>query len=124
MERVRDFIILHYWANKRGDTAFWRDCNAVTLPDTLQRKIDLFVGRGHFVRYRWEMFAPPSWMAIYAGFEILPQAVDPSLDGVAPKALSAPLSEMRKAVREVVASAPPHQAFLDHYCAPTVSKSA
>ena len=126
MERVRDFIILHYWANKRGDTAFWRDCNAVTLPDTLQRKIDLFVGRGHFVRYRWEMFAPPSWMAIYAGFEMLPDAVDPSLDGVDPKALSAPLSEMRKAVREVVASAPPHQAFLDQYCraAPAQAPSA
>lgn len=124
MERVRDFIILHYWANKRRDTAFWRDCNAVTLPDTLQRKIDLFLGRGHFVRYRWEMFAPPSWMAIYAGFELLPSAVDPSLDGVDPKALSAPLAEMRKAVREVVASAPPHQAFLDQYCRPAPASAS
>jgi tryptophan halogenase len=124
MERVRDFIILHYWANKRseqdgGDTPFWRDCNALTLPETLQRKIDLFTQRGHFVRYRWEMFAPPSWMAIYAGFELLPESVDPSLDGIDPKALSGPLAEMRKAVRDVVAAAPPHGAFLDQYCRPT-----
>lgn len=118
MERVRDFIILHYWANKRGDTAFWRDCNQVVLPEALRRKVDLFVKRGHFVRYRWEMFAPPSWMAIYAGFELLPETVDPSLDGVDPKTLSAPLAEMRKAVREVVAAAPPHAAFLDQYCRP------
>jgi tryptophan halogenase len=123
MERVRDFIILHYWANKRanggeGDTAFWRDCNAIQLPDTLQRKVDLFRQRGHFVRYRWEMFQPASWMAIYAGFELLPQMVDPALDGIDPHALSAPLAEMRKAVRDVVAAAPPHAAFLDQYCRP------
>ena len=121
MERVRDFIILHYWASKRGDTAFWRDCNAVTLPDTLQRKVDLFRQRGHFVRYRWEMFQPASWMAIYAGFELLPEMVDPALDGIDPKTLSAPLAEMRKAIREVVASAPPHGAFLDQYCRPATS---
>lgn len=118
MERVRDFIILHYWANKRGDTPFWRDCNAVTLPDTLQRKIDLWTQRGHFIRYRWEMFHPASWLAIYTGFEMLPRTIDPSLDGIDPATLSAPLAEMRKAIAEVVASAPPHRAFLDQYCRP------
>jgi tryptophan halogenase len=115
---VRDFIILHYWANKRGDTAFWRDCNAVTLPETLQHKVDLFTQRGHFIRYRWEMFQPASWMAIYAGFELMPDMVDPALDGIDPATLSAPLAEMRKAIREVVAAAPPHGAFLDQYCRP------
>lgn len=124
MERVRDFIILHYWANQRakgggGDTtAFWRDCNAVALPDSLRRKVELFRQRGHFVRYRWEMFQPASWMAIYAGFELLPETVDPALDGIDAQALSAPLAEMRKAIAEVVASAPPHAAFLDQYCRP------
>jgi tryptophan 7-halogenase len=121
MERVRDFIILHYWANRRGDTAFWRDCNAVTLPADLKRKVDLFVQRGHFVRYRWEMFAPTSWMAIYAGFELLPRAIDPALDGVDARALSAPLREMRNAVCDVVASAPTHGDFLDQYCRPVHS---
>jgi tryptophan halogenase len=118
MERVRDFIILHYWANKRGDTVFWRDCNAVTLPDTLQRKVDLWTRRGHFIRYRWEMFHPASWLAIYAGFELLPETIDPSLDGIDPQTLSAPLAEMRKAIAEVVASAPPHGVFLEQYCRP------
>lgn len=124
MERVRDFIILHYWANRRGDTAFWRDCNAVALPDDLKRKVELFVQRGHFVRYRWEMFAPTSWMAIYAGFELLPQGIDPALDGVDAKALGPPLARMRQAVREAVASAPTHGAFLDQFSRPAARAAA
>jgi tryptophan halogenase len=124
MERVRDFIILHYWANRRGDTAFWRDCNAIALPDDLKRKIELFVQRGHFVRYRWEMFAPTSWMAIYAGFELLPRGIDPALDGVDAKALGAPLARMRQAVRDAVASAPPHGAFLDQFRRPVAMTAA
>ncbi|MEL1737569.1 tryptophan 7-halogenase, partial [Acinetobacter baumannii] len=34
MERVRDFIILHYKLNRRTDSPFWRDCREMTVPDT------------------------------------------------------------------------------------------
>ena len=118
MERVRDFIILHYKANQRDDSAFWRDCQAVEIPDTLKHKIELFRERGHFIRYRWEMFQPASWLAIYAGFDILPKTWDPSLDGVDVASLSRALGEMRRAVRDAVETAPTHDAFLDQYARP------
>jgi tryptophan halogenase len=60
MERVRDFIILHYWANKRAnghDTGFWRDCNAINCPTRSSARSTCSGQRGHFVRYRWEMFS-------------------------------------------------------------------
>ena len=115
MERVRDFIILHYKANQRSDTAFWRDCQAVDVPDTLRHKIELFRERGHFVRYRWEMFQPASWLAIYTGFDILPKAWDPSLEGLDPEALRRGLGEMRQAVRAAVDAAPTHGTFLRNH---------
>ena len=37
---IRDFIILHYWANERQGE-FWEYCRNMELPATLQRKIDL-----------------------------------------------------------------------------------
>jgi len=69
-ERVRDFIILHYKASARDDSDFWRYCKAMAIPDSLQYKMDLYRARGHFVRYRWEMFGNASWLAIYDGFNI------------------------------------------------------
>jgi tryptophan halogenase len=118
MERVRDFIILHYKANQRGDTPFWKACQAVVVPDTLKHKIELFRERGHFIRYRWEMFQPASWLAIYTGFDILPKTYDPSLDGVDVESLKRGLAEMRKAVREAVDAAPSHEAFIEQYARP------
>lgn len=115
MERVRDFIILHYWLNRREDTAFWRDCRAIDLPDTLTRKVEMWRRRGHMVRYRWEMFQPASWLAIYAGFDFLPDGYDPALDGFDVPSLSRGLAGMRNAIADTVADCPTHQEFIDRY---------
>ncbi|RAK50833.1 tryptophan halogenase family protein [Phenylobacterium deserti] len=112
MERTRDFIILHYKLNGRTDSDFWREAREMDVPDSLQHKIDLWRARGHFVRYRWEMFQPASWLAIYAGFECLPQVWDPGVDAVEPNSLRARLADMRQAIARAVASAPPHTQFL------------
>jgi tryptophan halogenase len=123
-ERVRDFIILHYKANRRpntpgGDpTGFWTHCREMSIPDTLQKKIDLWKAQGHFIRYRWEMFSSPSWLAIYAGFDMLPDTYDLSVDGYDAGQLSGALAEMRRAVAEVVASTATHGDFIERYARP------
>ncbi|SNR89608.1 MULTISPECIES: tryptophan halogenase family protein [unclassified Azospirillum] len=125
MERVRDFIILHYWLNRRGE-AFWQDCRAVDLPDSLAHKVDLFRRRGHLVRYRWEMFHPDSWLAIFAGFGFLPERYDPALDGMDVASLDRALAGMRQAIATAVADCPSHEEFIEHYArvaAPTLSTS-
>ena len=119
MERVRDFIILHYKLNQRPDTTgFWTHCREMAVPETLQKKIDLWRAQGHFVRYRWEMFSPPSWLAIYAGFGLLPETYDLSVDGFDAGQLSAALAEMRKAVADTVASTRAHGDFIEQYARP------
>jgi tryptophan halogenase len=124
MERVRDFIILHYKLNQRPDssegdpTGFWTHCREMSVPETLQKKMDLWRAQGHFIRYRWEMFSQPSWLAIYAGFEALPDTYDISVDGLDGAQLSDALAEMRKAVAETVAAARTHGEFIEQYARP------
>ncbi|MDP3800769.1 tryptophan halogenase family protein [Brevundimonas sp.] len=111
MERTRDFVILHYKLNGR-DEPFWRDCREAAIPETLQRKLDLWKARGEFVRYRWEMFHPASWLAIYAGFGVWPDGYDPAVGALDPDQLSRSLAAMRQAVADAVARAPAHAEFL------------
>ncbi|WP_421731260.1 tryptophan halogenase family protein [Brevundimonas sp.] len=114
MERTRDFIILHYKLNGR-DEPMWRDCREAAVPETLQRKIDLWKARGQFVRYRWEMFHPASWLAIYDGFNAMPDTYDPGVESFAIADLSRGLSEMRAAVAKTVDATPDHAQFLAQF---------
>lgn len=112
-ERVRDFIILHYKATARRDTDFWRDCASNEIPSSLQKKIELFQARGYFLKYRWEMFHPASWLAIYEGFDMLPDSYDPGVDAFDQGYIEQSLTAMHKSLCEAVDAAPPHQQFLD-----------
>jgi tryptophan halogenase len=111
MERTRDFIILHYWLNGR-DEPFWKERREAAIPDTLARKVELWKARGQFVRYRWEMFHPASWLAIYDGFGVLPEQLDPAVEGLDPGQLASSLHQMKASVAETVARTPSHAAFL------------
>jgi tryptophan halogenase len=111
MERTRDFIILHYWLNGR-DEPFWNERREAAIPDTLARKVELWKARGQFARYRWEMFHPASWLAIYDGFGVLPEQLDPVVEGLDPRQLAQSLGQMKAAVADAVAKTPSHSAFL------------
>ncbi|MBB4838585.1 tryptophan halogenase [Sphingomonas kyeonggiensis] len=111
MERVRDFIILHYTLSTR-EGPFWQACREMRLPDTLAAKMELWRARGAFIRYRWEMFHPASWLAIYGGFEHLPERIDPGVAAVSVAELAPALEQMRAAVARTVSDTPTHEEFL------------
>lgn len=111
-ERVRDFIILHYALNGREGEPFWDQCRSAAVPDSLAHKMTLFRERGHLVKYRWEIFQSPSWIAIYHGFGFLPQRYDPAVDSFDIDYLQKVFREMRESVRAAVDSVPSHGQFL------------
>ncbi|HTU65441.1 MAG TPA: tryptophan halogenase family protein [Steroidobacteraceae bacterium] len=114
-ERIRDFIILHYSANGRtaaGDTALWRQCREMPLPDTLVRKIALYRARGLIQQFDSESFFDPSWLCLYGNLGIDAGSWDP-LTNLLPLA---ELAEVTRRVREDIArtarQAKPHREFL------------
>ncbi len=115
-ERIRDFLILHYKANSREDSAFWRECKQITMPEPLEYKVRLFRARGYFVRYEWETFQDPSWLSMYAGFNWLPDSYDRLADYFDLSELRHHLSEMRRAIANATAAAPTHAEFIRRHC--------
>lgn len=115
-ERIRDFIILHYKANKREDAPFWRDCREMPVPQTLQDNIDLFRNSGRFYRSGEEFFALQSWVQVMLGQGIVPQAWHPFVDQMPEADLLKFVDHVRGVVSNCVGAMPPQQAFIDRYC--------
>src|SRR6186713_3725645 len=92
MERIRDFLILHYRATLRRDSEFWRYCGTMSIPPSLEAVIGLFRDSGRFYRNSDEMFALTSWVQVMIGQHIVPSAYHPLVDQV-PDAELAKLGE-------------------------------
>ena len=116
-ERIRDFLILHYKASKRDDSELWRYCAAMPIPDSLQYKIDHFREHGMLVADGHELFANPSWIAVYLGQGIVPQGA-PALARMREHVpVAERLAQIRAAMDEAVAAMPAHGEFIARHCA-------
>jgi tryptophan halogenase len=112
-ERIRDFLLLHYVANRREGEAMWDQVRDLTLPEPLAHKMRMFASRGTMVRYEWESFHDPSWLSMYAGFDMVPSAHDPMADYFTKPELDSALRRMREAIARAKALAVSHEAFLE-----------
>jgi len=95
-EQIRDFIILHYHANERTDSQFWRDLRHMEVPESLQRKIDLFRAGGRIFREQDDLFAESSWLQVMLGQGIMPRDYHPLANSLSSSRLQEMLESMKK----------------------------
>ena len=112
-ERIRDFLVLHYHATERDDSDFWNYVRTMPIPDTLAHKIDHFKCHGLIVSVADELFANPSWIAVYLGQGIVPErapVLSELRDGIP---VMERLGQVRSAVDEAAVAMPTHDDFLN-----------
>lgn len=114
-EQARDFIILHYKATRRDDSPFWRHCNAMSIPDSLAEKIDLFRTRGRVIRHEDDLFTTNSWLAVMLGQGIMPQDHDPCADMVPQDAVVDYVCHVRDVIRKTALAMPTQGEFMDRH---------
>jgi tryptophan 7-halogenase len=115
-ERVRDFLILHYFLNKRDDSELWRHCRNMDVPESLQQKMSLFRHRGYIDKYRYGLFAPPSWIAVFLGQGLEPRHYEPIADSLLLDDVVASMQELSASIARRVQMMPDHGSFLADYC--------
>lgn len=111
-ERIRDFIVLHYKASAREDSAFWRDVRAMDIPTTLQNKMSAYLKDATFIDYGQESFKDASWQTMYNGFNLYPQIPPSNVADLDVQQLMLVAEKMRAAIQAGVAHAPSHAEFL------------
>jgi tryptophan halogenase len=123
IEHIRDFIVLHYHVTERQDTPFWRAVRNMSIPESLQHRIDLFRETGRVFRVPNELFAENSWIQVMLGQGIMPRQHHPVADLMGDEELSRFLEGIRSSVDRTVMQLPQHQAYLEQYCkAPDVRR--
>ena len=113
---IRDFLVLHYKATERDDSAFWNYCRNMPVPDSLTERLDLFRARARILSHSDDLFGEASWLAVMWGQGIQPQHYDPLVDVLEPTDIAARLAKMRGMINDIVARMPTQDVFIEKAC--------
>jgi tryptophan halogenase len=123
LERVRDFIILHYHLNERPEP-FWADRRERPIPDTLVERIALFAEGAQAYQGGEDLFRVASWVQVMLGQRLTPRDHHRLGSIMGDARLASVLAGIRGSIADTVAGMPTHQHFLDRHLATTVGASA
>jgi tryptophan halogenase len=113
-ERIRDFLILHYCLTSR-DEPLWQHCAHMSIPETLQFKIDHFCSYGRLIAREMDLFGPTSWLAVHVGQFNWPHRDDP-LVGYRNVDSQLWLQKLRAAMQAAADSLPTHRDYIHQHC--------
>ena len=112
IEQIRDFIILHYKVTEREDTPFWKYCKYMSVPDSLQKRIDMFMPHGRLFVKPGEFFTYNSWLSVMHGQGLRPHQLVPQIDRLTDKEIINYFEAFNGRVRQVVTTMPLHMDYL------------
>ena len=116
-ERIRDFLVLHYKATERDDSEFWNYCRTMSIPDTLQHKLDLYEGNARIFRVGNELFGEPSWLQVMHGQRVRAQGYHPFADLLPKEVVSEFVGDVERVIQKCVVAMPTHADFVAAHCA-------
>ena len=114
-ENIRDFIVLHYHATERDDSAFWRHCQSMQIPDSLARRLDLFKQSGRLFLGNYELFID-SWLQVMIGQGVMPQEYHAVAGTMETAELKNFLSKISTGIDQAVEKMPSHADYIEQFC--------
>lgn len=115
IERIRDFIIAHYYLSQRSDP-LWKACREMAIPDSLRHKLDVWRASGQVALLESEAYMEPSWVAILLGNGAIPQSYDVTANFHPLEQISKGLKMRREEVFRSAKAVISHQGFIDRNC--------
>jgi tryptophan halogenase len=112
-EQIRDFLILHYKANRRTGEPFWDRCRTMEIPDTLAEKIALFEEAAIIIRDDNELFTEEGWGQVMIGQGLQPRSFSPLTESIPTDELARYLAKLAQTYRRAAEAFPTHAQFVD-----------
>jgi tryptophan halogenase len=115
-DKVRDFIVLHYKATTRDDSALWQYCANMPVPESLANRMNLFRSTGRVAFEDRELFTEPNWLSVFIGQGIWPRRHDPLADIIPIDSTRSQMQRLRSLIRQTAEAMPAHEAFIAEHC--------
>jgi tryptophan halogenase len=116
LEKIRDFIILHYKLTERTDSPFWNHCREMPVPDSLGHRIALFKNSALAYQAVDELFRVDSWVQVMLGQRLQPMGYHHVAGMMSDEQLRQALGGLKSSIAKAVGKMPGHQDFVDGYC--------
>ena len=116
-EGIRDFLVLHYWANQRHGEPFWDRMRELDLGETLRQRIAEFEAANQIQPRLDELFTEVAWLQVLVGQGLTPRSWNPIANRYPEADLAAFLDSAQQAAIETVRPMPRHMDFLAQLCA-------
>ena len=117
VEKIRNFVIMHYKATERDDSAFWRDRRDMAIPQTLADRIALFVESGHAYQNAGDLFRVDSWVQVLLGQRQVPKTWHMAGSLIDREQSRRGMDGMRANIARTVAAMPSQTQFIAQYLA-------
>ena len=115
-ERIRDFLIAHYYLTERDDAPLWNYTKSMPIPDMLRHKIEVFRRCGRAVIVDDELFEEHSWVSLLLGQGVRPEQHNPLVDFVDEKEMLEGMALLKRQISEAALSLPSHREFIARHC--------
>ncbi len=116
IEKVRDFIILHYKITERDDSPFWNYCRNMEIPESLQTKIALYRSHGRVFRDGNELFNELSWLSVLHGQGVEAEGYHPLVDNMPEQEMKMQLARMQQIIKQCLNQIPSHNEYIQRNC--------
>lgn len=110
-EQIRDFIVLHYHVTNRDDSEFWRYCKTMSIPDSLQHRLESFKKDGRFFLKDGELFVD-SWFQVMIGQGLIPEQYHSIVDEMDAAELNKFIQGIQHKHRQDIGALPSHSEFI------------
>jgi tryptophan 7-halogenase len=111
LERIRDYIILHYCLAQRDDAPFWQQLARMPLPELLAQRVGQYRATGRIMVGREELFTDLDWFWIFEGMGVMPRDYDPLVDSVDFEQVKRAMLAISQKITADVTAAPSHDSF-------------
>ena len=113
LECARDYAIAHYKLNGRNGEPFWDACRAMSVPDSLTHRIDVYKSTGRVVMHEGEVMDRMNWAALFDAQNVRPAAYDVVARGIPLRLMNEHLSSIRQTLLAAVTSMPAYHIHLN-----------